>query len=100
MAKTKTAKIRKLLSEGVPIKEVIKRVKCSPSMAYNVRSQLAKQETGINSLHKQDVVTSSGIPTLTQNRSWRNSDGRTTAEGEPKPKLSFWQRITEWFKGY
>ena len=99
-AKTKSAKIRKLLDEGKSVPEVVKAVKASPSMVYAIRSQMRKEGTGIAVLSSTTTRTNSGIPTLTQDRTWRNNQGRPTVENAPKPKLTFWRRVVEWIKGY
>lgn len=91
-AKSKKEKIVYLLNNHVPVSEIAKALKVSPSYVYTIRAkaQPAVEDAGLFTLTKPaEQVELAGIPTLTES---------TVITFEPVKK-SWWQKLVAWFKG-
>lgn len=65
MAKQSTSqRIREMLEQGYPVKVISKKLKCSPSLVYQVRAYDKKKSTPKTKQWSSGVVTTSAKPTV------------------------------------
>jgi transposase-like protein len=67
---SKAAKVRKMLGDGVPPKEIAKRLGIKPQNVYNIKYQASKKQ-GVGALPKPTLI-KSGIVTAPRKRSEPN----------------------------
>lgn len=103
-AKTKSAVIRRLVQQGVPTKDIIKRTHASPSHVYGIVAQLRKKQEAHNSelSRAQKVSLKQGsehraIPSMSGLGAMVNLSAEQFQPPVIEKPKSLWQRFKEIF---